>query len=116
MLRVLSNNRKSAGNLQAIADDYGANVVYSHETVLILNQFTSEQEQRLKQGIEKLSENQREIIFLRFYANVSYDEISNLMDINYQSVKNLMFRSMKALRKELATSLISLLVIVALFL
>lgn len=115
VLRVLSNNRKNAGNSLSISADYETNVVFSHETILILNQFTSEQEHRLKQGIEKLSENQREIIFLRFYANLSYEEISNLMDINYQSVKNLMFRSMKSLRKELATSLISLLAIFALF-
>jgi len=107
ILRVLSKKRTLSSQTASIAGEYNMDTVFSHETVLILNQLNSEQEERLKQGISKLSENQREIIYLRFYANLSYEEISSLMLINYQSVKNLMFRSMKSLRKELVTSFIS---------
>jgi RNA polymerase sigma factor (sigma-70 family) len=107
IFRVLATSKKKSGNTQSLTEDINAQVVYSHEAVLISTQFTNEQQERLKQGIGKLSENQREIIYLRFYASLSYEEISQLMAINYQSVKNLMFRTIKSLRKEFTTSLIS---------
>ncbi|QHT70680.1 sigma-70 family RNA polymerase sigma factor [Rhodocytophaga rosea] len=107
IIRVVARHRTSLQSTTSITDEFDADIVFPHETLLILNQLNYEQEERLKQGINKLSENQREIIYLRFYANLSYEEISSLLLINYQSVKNLMFRSMKALRKELISTFIS---------
>lgn len=108
IVRVAARHRTSLHNTSTITDEYNLDIIFPHETWLIVNQLNHEQEERLKQGISKLSENQREIIYLRFYANLSYEEISSLLLINYQSVKNLMFRSMKSLRKEFITTFISL--------
>jgi RNA polymerase sigma factor (sigma-70 family) len=105
ILRVLSKNKKTWDNVCSISEDYNSQVVFSHETRLISEQLSAEQQEKLKQGINKLSDNQREIIFLRFYARLSYEEIAGMLAINYQSVKNLMFRSMKSLRKEFVSLL-----------
>jgi RNA polymerase sigma factor (sigma-70 family) len=106
ILRVLSKNKKIEDTAYALSDDYANQVVFSHESMLISDQLTSEQEEKLKHGLDKLSPNQREIIFLRFYARLSYEEIATMLAINYQSVKNLMFRSMKSLRKEFVSLLV----------
>jgi len=54
----------------------------------------------LQQLIGKLPERQREAIYLRFYHNISYEDIASLMNMNYQSVLNLVQRALKTLRKE----------------
>lgn len=43
---------------------------------------------------------QREIIFLRFYEELEYDEIARIMDLGYQSTRNLLFKALKNLRGE----------------
>ncbi len=49
--------------------------------------------------MDKLSARQREIIYLRFYHNMSYEEISDVMQINYQVCRNLLSQAIKSLRK-----------------
>ena len=112
ILKAIQNNNRLPGKVE-ITEEYNFTIEFSHETALVNQQFTLEQEARLKQAIDKLSKNQREIIFLKFYAGLSYEEIAILMAINYQSVKNLMFRSMKTLRTEFDPSLISLYILLS---
>lgn len=47
-----------------------------------------------------LTERQKEIIYLRFIHEMSFEEISEIMEINIQSARNLLTRSMEKLRKE----------------
>lgn len=50
--------------------------------------------------LSKLSSRQREAIHLHFFHNFSYVEMTALMGMNYQSILNLMQRSLKTLRQE----------------
>lgn len=47
----------------------------------------------------ELSSHQQEIIYLYYVNELKHDEISEIMGINYQSSKNLLFRSITKLRK-----------------
>lgn len=47
-----------------------------------------------------LTGRQKEIIYLRFIHEMSFEEISEIMEINIQSARNLLARSMEKLRKE----------------
>jgi RNA polymerase sigma factor (sigma-70 family) len=58
----------------------------------------------LKQLLEKLSKRQQEAIYLRFYHNFSYEIISSMMNMNYQSVLNLVQRALKSMRKEYSSA------------
>jgi RNA polymerase sigma-70 factor (ECF subfamily) len=51
--------------------------------------------------IRLLSERQKEAIYLRFKTGMSYDDIARLMGINYQSVRNLIHRSIEKIRSHL---------------
>jgi RNA polymerase sigma-70 factor (ECF subfamily) len=44
--------------------------------------------ERLIKNLNSLSVNQREIIFLRFYNQLTYSEIANIVNIKEQSIKN----------------------------
>lgn len=58
----------------------------------------------LKQLLEKLPKRQHEVIYLRFYHNFSYEIIASMMNMNYQSVLNLMQRALKSIRKEYSST------------
>jgi RNA polymerase sigma-70 factor (ECF subfamily) len=54
------------------------------------------------QAIDQLSNRQKEIIYLKFYQNLSYEEVSEIMNINYQVARNLLHQAIKAMRKILS--------------
>ncbi len=57
--------------------------------------------QHLIQSVDSLSHRQREIIYLRFYQNLSYDEIAQVMDLNYQTSRNLLHKAIRSLREKM---------------
>lgn len=68
------------------------------ETLIVAQE---EQEERVKKVtalLQNVSARQREIIYLRYYKNMSYEEISEVMKINYQASRNLLNQALKALR------------------
>jgi RNA polymerase sigma factor (sigma-70 family) len=85
-------------------------VVASPEAERLDQEAHTERALRLRQALSHLTPHQREVLFLRFQAGLSYENIADLLQINYQSVVNLVFRAMRTLRRELATLLASLVV------
>ncbi|HMR18095.1 MAG TPA: sigma-70 family RNA polymerase sigma factor [Sphingobacterium sp.] len=57
--------------------------------------------QRIKKHIEKLPKRQREVLFLKYYMNFSYDEISSMMDVSVESCRTLSYRAIKQLKADL---------------
>lgn len=55
----------------------------------------------LNKAINALPERQRELIFLRFYYNLRYLEISQIFGVNEQTVRNLMQRALSKLRQQI---------------
>lgn len=51
--------------------------------------------------INDLPERQRELVFLRFYYNLKYREIADILNVKEQTVKNLMQRTMGSLSSKL---------------
>jgi RNA polymerase sigma-70 factor (ECF subfamily) len=79
--------------------DGGNHFVWSHETFLISEQEDEEKKIRLLKAIEQLSGRQKEIVYLKYYQNLSYDEICDIMNINYQVARNLLYQAIKSLKK-----------------
>lgn len=52
----------------------------------------------LKKAMKELTLRQQEVIHLRFYQGFSHEQISALMDMNHQSVRNLLHRALTRLR------------------
>ncbi|PHN05593.1 RNA polymerase sigma factor [Flavilitoribacter nigricans] len=55
----------------------------------------------LKQAMAQLSKRQREVLYLKYFEDMSYEDICEALGINYQSVRNLVSTGIKALRKYL---------------
>jgi RNA polymerase sigma factor (sigma-70 family) len=57
------------------------------------------QQKKVKEILSVLTFRQKEIIYYRYIQELGLDEICKLMDLNYQSAKNLIQRSLKKIRE-----------------
>lgn len=73
----------------------------SIETQLIKSETDQLSREQIADAIKKLSPKQQEIIYLRFYCDLSYEEISTLFDVNIQTGRNLMSRAISTLKQEI---------------
>lgn len=83
----------------------------NHELFVIsAEDFIIEQEdghvlsRQVAECIERLSSRQREVIFLRFYHNLDFLQLADVMGMNVQSVRNLLFRGLEKIRQEIGDS------------
>ena len=112
MFRALKNrvyNQLLRHSKQRSLEDYEFNLNYTIDDEVFSNekQRLSDEVHRIMRG---LSGRQKEIIYLRFVHEMSFDEISEIMDIHVQSARNLLFRSIEKIRKEVSmTSFLSVL-------
>jgi RNA polymerase sigma factor (sigma-70 family) len=60
--------------------------------------------EQLQQTINELTSRQKEAIFLKFYENLSYEEIAGVMGISVKATYKLMARSLTFLRGSLSKS------------
>nr|GFC66022.1 hypothetical protein [Tanacetum cinerariifolium] len=62
----------------------------------------AEQSARLLAALNRLSKRQREALYLKFFDGFAYERIAEVMGLNTQSVRNLIFNALQVLRKVLA--------------
>ena len=87
-------------------------VDFSIELKIVVEEQDRYLRQELNKAIKTLSPRQKEIVFLRFYENMSFEEISELMSLNSNSLYKLLSAAISRLRKYFASILyiISLLI------
>jgi RNA polymerase sigma factor (sigma-70 family) len=73
-------------------------VELSAETQLIESEQLYEQKKRIALIMENLTPRQREALYYRFVEELPYEEICRLMQMNYQSVRNLLHRTVLKIR------------------
>ncbi len=73
------------------------------EQLLISEEVSDEQKARLAKALSKISDRQREVIYLKFYEEKSYEEICEIMGINYQSARNMLFKAIRSMKKAILT-------------
>ncbi len=87
---------------------------FMHETEsiqdrIIEEEAMSEMHKRVDEALDNLPDRQREILYLKFYRDLDYQEISEILGINYQSVRNAVHTAVKSLRKTLISCVIIIL-------
>lgn len=96
-LFLLQRNRRYDRNLADISDSF---IEKNSQEVWIENEEENDKKRLVKRLLSSLTRHQREAIHLRFIEGLSYDEISEMMQINCQSVKMLIHRAVSKIRKE----------------
>ena len=100
-------SRRSARQ-QAYHEEEAFEIIYSPEDFLIAEQFSSDQSARLLAVLNQLPRRQREVLYLKYFDGLSYEKISEVMNLTAQSVRNLVYRAISTL-KELLLLLVFLL-------
>ena len=100
LIAEIENQKKSFKKNQSLYDQ-DFEIVFSHESHLIEEQKTKEEKERLLKAVNSLSKRQKEVIFLKFYSNLSYKEVASIMDLNVNSTYNVMSKAIDILKKEL---------------
>lgn len=83
-----------------------ASVYYEPEDESINDEKTN---QKVQKVLSVLNDRQKEAIYLKYQLDLSYEEISQLLDINYQSARNLIHRAITKIRSVVELSVIALL-------
>lgn len=96
LLRALQKNRTNKSD--QITDSYDFEFVLSQEDRITGEEIDQEKVAYLKKIISTLSRRQREVVYLRFYQNLSYKEIAKIMDMQVDSAYNLISKAIGLLR------------------
>lgn len=81
-------------------ENYEFLVEFNIESKIITDLESVELTTRIKHILNVLPPRQREIMYLRFYENLDFDNISQIMEISKQSVHNLLQKAYKNFRSE----------------
>jgi RNA polymerase sigma factor (sigma-70 family) len=101
--KLLKTYRQSRITLSA--GDNDGTFEFSHEHFLVAGEEEAERKRLVLRALEQLSDRQKEIIYLKFYQDLSYEEVSEIMSINYQAARNLLYQAIKSLKNRLPRSL-----------
>ncbi len=103
---LVSFRRKLFGKIRTVRKqltDAGTELLAedSFETNLIHEEANTEQKHRLAKELEELPKRQKEAIYLRFYQELTYGQITEIMNLQYQTVRDLIYKGLKTLRQNL---------------
>ena len=100
LTRALEKEKHILGQV-ALEEDYYFEIIFSHETQLITNQITEEQHNSLTEALAILSKRQKEVIYLRYFNNLSYEEVASIMGLNLNSTYKIVSKAIHTLKQYL---------------
>ncbi len=83
---------------EQIEEEYNFFYEFSIEKMIIEKQISDDKARKLKKTLSLLSKRQKEIIYLKFYQHLDHGQIAELMNLNSQSVYNLLHEAIQRLR------------------
>ena len=98
VIRLLKKEQKHL-HLSINNEDEAFPVTFSPADILITRETTLINEKYVIDALNQLPPRQREIIYLRYFQDLSMEEIAQILSVNYQSVLNALSRGIKNLRK-----------------
>ena len=104
LMIALKNNIYNTFNQERLQKNYAFSLYQTEEQLTVKNEFIDqearhEEMNNIKRMMKILTPRQREVIYYRFIEELSYDDICQIMGLNYQSAYNLLQRSLKKKRE-----------------
>lgn len=97
--QLTTKDQKLVDRVENFDDDLKGNFFsFSHEEFLIDDENNQAIQEKLKSAIANLPDRQREAIYLKYYSGLSYEEIAQIMEMEKQSVANVLRRALLSLR------------------
>jgi RNA polymerase sigma-70 factor (ECF subfamily) len=83
-----------------VAENQPDGFVFSTEDILIAHEHQQNLQEQITLAINRLPARQREIIYLRYYQELTLPEIAQTLGISYQTVANHLQAAYRSLSKE----------------
>ena len=100
LLRVMKKNEKLKQT--DFSTENFVDIQFSAEELMTYQETERFKNKNLSKLLNKLPKRQKEAIYLKYYSGLKAKEISEIMDINYQSVVNTLHKAINNLKKEIS--------------
>lgn len=94
--------RQSDMNQMLRALDPAAEEIPSYESNIIVRQLVEQRTHSLAVAIDRLPPRQKQAVYLKFYEEKSYDEITSIMKVNYQTARKFVYKALQAIRRTMS--------------
>lgn len=118
LLRALKNKilknqefkNSQTQDVYTLKKDFGLPREQSIEDTVILEEITEENSTKLMQALNLLPKRQKQGVILKFLENKDYEEIAEIMNVNVETSRTIIYRGMKSLRKAFLLFLLFLII------
>ncbi|MDO5981142.1 RNA polymerase sigma factor [Flavivirga spongiicola] len=80
-------------------ENFFVEINFSTEDLIIQQEIDALKHGNLVKFLNELPSRQKEVLYLKYYSDLNIDEIAKVLEINYQSVLNLIHKGIKKLRQ-----------------
>ena len=94
-------------------ESIGFQVEFHYEPTWLDAQISQEQSVALLRELNSLPPRQKEALFLKYFDNLSYEEIAQVMGIEQKSTYKLIYKAIASLQKRMSPNLLLLLIALA---
>jgi len=99
VIRQLDKSKKRISETEPTELDFDAEIAVDQQ--LIAEELSAERAAQLQSAMKNLSKRQKEVIYLKYITGLDYEDISEVMGLNYQSARNLVSSALRAMKKQL---------------
>ncbi len=112
IVRKLTYNSRFT-SLSSDDKDLPFQIELSHDHKMISDERLQSIRRQLNKALEQMTARQREIIHLRYFEDMSYEEIAEVMDLSTKSTYKLLYRAIDSLKEYISPiNLLALLIII----
>lgn len=97
VIRAVQRKQKTSADIKIEDVPFEADLAI--DEIIAASEENSHRSQQLTSAMAQLSNRQREVLYMKYYAQMNNEEISDALKINNQSVRNLVYRSIEQLKK-----------------
>lgn len=97
--------QKQAANIMERLDDerYDFRIELAPDQKMIEIESDAELRRKIEESITALTPRQREAVYLRFYEDLSYEEVSEILNLNVGGTYKLIYRALDRLKEKLGS-------------
>jgi RNA polymerase sigma factor (sigma-70 family) len=100
LINVIKKNKKITKT--DFSQEDVIDIQFSTEELITNEETNSFRTKNMSKLLNKLPKRQKEAIYLKYYSGLKATEISEVMNINYQSVVNILHKALKNLKEEVS--------------
>ncbi|MEX0772661.1 MAG: RNA polymerase sigma factor [Balneolales bacterium] len=101
LITALMKNKRKDSYKEEITENL-SEMDLNAEEIITREELDDQRKKELKDALDQLTNKQREVLFLKFYEGMSYEEIEQIMSVSSQTSRNYVYEGLKSLKNILS--------------